>query len=311
MDIFGPLPLSPKGNKYILLITDLFSNYPEGVSIPDKSAETVADVLITKFICRFGVPQLWLSDNGGEFSNHVKDLLSRSLAIKQVFTSSYHPRSNGQCERINSSLKSFLAKYSYANQSHWENALPYFLMAFRSIPNSRTGFSPHFLISGQEMRLPIDVILSPNSTYYGDNYIEIFLRDLHNAFVTVRQNSQDTREKVREKYNSRVKQRIFQIGDLVYFYKDSAPDNFSIKLGNKWKPFFRIIEKIGPASYKIVSDYTGQIIKTHEDKLIHAELVSWDEVLILPRPILCRQEKSNPPSRIMPNRQAKLSPIRE
>ena len=124
MDIFGPLPLSPKGNKYILLITDLFSNYPEGVSIPDKSAETVADVLITKFICRFGVPQLWLSDNGGEFSNHVKDLLSRSLAIKQVFTSSYHPRSNGQCERINSSLKSFLAKYSYANQSHWENALP-------------------------------------------------------------------------------------------------------------------------------------------------------------------------------------------
>ena len=165
MDIFGPLPLSPKGNKYILLITDLFSNYPEGVSIPDKSAETVADVLITKFICRFGVPQLWLSDNGGEFSNHVKDLLSRSLAIKQVFTSSYHPRSNGQCERINSSLKSFLAKYSYANQSHWENALPYFLMAFRNIPNSRTGFSPHFLITGQEMRLPIDVILSPNSTY--------------------------------------------------------------------------------------------------------------------------------------------------
>ena len=52
IDIVGPLPKTTSGNSYILIVFDLFSSYPEAIPIPDKSAETVAKVLIRDIFTR-------------------------------------------------------------------------------------------------------------------------------------------------------------------------------------------------------------------------------------------------------------------
>jgi hypothetical protein len=52
--LFGPCKISDMGNKYILTIMDAFTKYSETVAIPNKEAETVADAVFTKWICRYG-----------------------------------------------------------------------------------------------------------------------------------------------------------------------------------------------------------------------------------------------------------------
>ena len=63
-DIMGPLPLSTKGNKYILVITDLFSKWVEAFPLAVTDSETLASVLMDEVVCRNGVPRSLHSDQG-------------------------------------------------------------------------------------------------------------------------------------------------------------------------------------------------------------------------------------------------------
>ena len=42
MNMIGPLPETPRGNKYIVTLTDYFSKWAEAAPLPSKHAEAVA-----------------------------------------------------------------------------------------------------------------------------------------------------------------------------------------------------------------------------------------------------------------------------
>ena len=69
IDILGPLTITDKGNKYILVIADYFSKWTEAFPMPDQEASTVADLLVKEVICWFGVPLLIQSDQGRNFES--------------------------------------------------------------------------------------------------------------------------------------------------------------------------------------------------------------------------------------------------
>lgn len=45
MDLVGPLPETPRGNKYIVTLTDYFSKWAEAAPLPDKTANGVASFI--------------------------------------------------------------------------------------------------------------------------------------------------------------------------------------------------------------------------------------------------------------------------
>ena len=57
LDILGPLPVSTGCNKYILVISNYFSERTEGYAIVDHEVTTVAGVVVEEFFARFGVPR--------------------------------------------------------------------------------------------------------------------------------------------------------------------------------------------------------------------------------------------------------------
>lgn len=52
IDILGPLPRTPRGNKYILVVMDYFSKWVEVLPIPDQTSETCADNILNEVIAR-------------------------------------------------------------------------------------------------------------------------------------------------------------------------------------------------------------------------------------------------------------------
>ena len=67
MDIVGPLLRSRSGNKYLLVICDYATRYPEAVPLKSIDAESVAEELI-KVFAQVGVPREILTDQGSNFT---------------------------------------------------------------------------------------------------------------------------------------------------------------------------------------------------------------------------------------------------
>ncbi|GFW85400.1 retrovirus-related Pol polyprotein from transposon 412 [Trichonephila clavipes] len=68
---WGPLPRTASGNKYLLVVMDYFTKWPEVYPIPDQEAPTVAEAVVQHWISRYGVPLQLHSDQGRNFVSAV------------------------------------------------------------------------------------------------------------------------------------------------------------------------------------------------------------------------------------------------
>ncbi len=130
--IAGPLPLTPRDNRYICVVIDYFTKWPEAYALPNHEAETVAGFLVNEFFTRFGVPAELHSDQGREFESQVFRECCELLELRKTRTTPHHPQSDGMVERFNRTLAQQLAKYCEEDQGDWDVKLPAMLMAYRS-----------------------------------------------------------------------------------------------------------------------------------------------------------------------------------
>ena len=100
-DILGPLPLMPRGNKYILLVTNHFSKWVEIFPVPDQMPTTCADVMLNEEIARYGSPLSIHSDQGKNYESKVFANLCHLLEICKTRMYCRNPRGNRQAEWFN------------------------------------------------------------------------------------------------------------------------------------------------------------------------------------------------------------------
>ena len=141
MDIVGPLVRSEKGNRFILVVCDYGTKYPEAIPLKTIDAETVANALIDIF-SRTGIPREILSDQGSNFMSAIIKHLCSLLHIKKLKTSPYHPQANGLVENFNGALIKMLKCYSDETAKDWDKNISYVLFAYREAKHETTGFSP-------------------------------------------------------------------------------------------------------------------------------------------------------------------------
>ena len=100
MDIVGPLPRSRSGCRYILVLCDYATRYPEAIALKSIDAETIAEELI-KIFARVGIPKEILTDQGANFTSQLLGEMYRLLHVKALRTTPYHPQTDGLVERFN------------------------------------------------------------------------------------------------------------------------------------------------------------------------------------------------------------------
>src|SRR6266540_7060134 len=95
IDIVGSLPITRKGNRYIVVVMDYFSRWPEVRPLKAANAETVATFIYEEIICRFRAPRILQSDREIHFINEVIQKLTKRFRVRYSLSSPYHPQSNG------------------------------------------------------------------------------------------------------------------------------------------------------------------------------------------------------------------------
>ena len=133
MDMVGPLPRSRSGNKYVLVLCDYATRYPEAIPIKNTDTETVAEELLALF-SRAGIQNEILTDQGSNFQSQILKELYRLLRVDAIRTSQYHPQTDGLVERFNQTLKAMLKKTASEEGKDWDKLIPFVLFAYREVP---------------------------------------------------------------------------------------------------------------------------------------------------------------------------------
>ena len=87
-EILGELPMSNKGNRYILVVSDYFTKWTEGFPMANMEAATVAKIIVEEVITRYGAPSMIHSDQGVQYESHLFTDMCRLFNIKK---DSYNP----------------------------------------------------------------------------------------------------------------------------------------------------------------------------------------------------------------------------
>lgn len=157
MDIVGPLERSRAGHRYILVICDYATRYPEAFPLRHIKARQIANCLLQVF-SRVGIPKEVLTDQGTNFTSRSLRQVYSLLGIRGIKTTPYHPQTDGLVKRFNQTLKAMLRKFVSESGADWDQWLPYLLFACREVPQASTGFSPFELLYGREVRGPLDIL---------------------------------------------------------------------------------------------------------------------------------------------------------
>ena len=271
LDFLGPLPLS-NGNKYIMLIGDHFTKWYEAIPLPNQKAETTADALLNNWISRFGCPHSIHTDQGKNFESHLFQDLMRRLQINKTRTTAFHPQSNSVIERMNRTLLNMLSKCIDHNQTNWSTMLPFVMMAYRSSVHESTGFTPHYLVFGNEMSLPLDLMYTPplqREPIPLTKYVIERQEALRKSFELARQHMSTQQIRRNSLYNNKAHGPVYKEGDYVLRHYPATPKGHSPKLTCHWRGPYRITKCINTVNYKIKEVSTGKELVVHYDKLKH------------------------------------------
>ena len=240
LDILGELPQTDNGNKYILVISDYFTKWTHAVAIPDQTALTIADKLLTEFIVFFGAPKQIHTDQGKNFDSNLFKEVCNILDIEKTRTTPFHAQSDGQVERWNRTIQQMLKSYVNENRDH----LPYLCMAYRATPHESTGCSPNLMMFGQEINMPIDIMVgSPPKSQPNIRcpieYVEWLRNSLTSIYqyATTQLNVHACRQK--EYYDLKAKPVAYPIGSFVWRWYWPAARG---KLSKGWVGPFKILE---------------------------------------------------------------------
>jgi transposase InsO family protein len=121
MDILGPLPRTKHGNCLLLVIADRYSKVVKTVPLRTVTALVVARAFFDHWAYTYGPPVSLLMDNGPQFTAKVFQAVCAELGIQKVFTTVYHPQTNGQVERYNRTILASLRGYVAKRQDDWDD----------------------------------------------------------------------------------------------------------------------------------------------------------------------------------------------
>ena len=220
-DILGPFPTTDRGNRFVLIVTDYFTNWVEILPVPDQTAITCAQRILNEVISRFGCPLDLHSDQGANYRSTIFQELCKLLEIRKTRTSPRNPKCNGKVERFNKTLVRMIRAYLKGQQREWDLHLGCLAAAYRATPHETTGLTPNLLMLGREARLPAEIMFGNTSregpiTSYGE-YVESLRNKMDHAHVVARQHLKSAAKRQSTHYDGKTMLNKYRPGDYVWY----------------------------------------------------------------------------------------------
>ncbi|GFX82092.1 retrovirus-related Pol polyprotein from transposon 412 [Trichonephila clavipes] len=250
IDACGPLPITSKGNRYLIKAICMSSKFPEAIPVSDISSVSVTAALLNIF-SRMGFLREIQCDQGTSFTNALTTEFFGRFGILVRHSSVYHPQSK-PVERFHRTLKRLLRVLCLDAGSEWDKHLPSILLALRTVSHESTGYTPSELVYGKNLRTPETLVMEHwmEPEEEGDLVTEYMFK-LINRLKRCQEVAINKMEEMQVKrktwYDKNAVKREFKDGDLVLVLATSRAN----KLAVQWIGPGTVLNKISVTNYLV------------------------------------------------------------
>jgi hypothetical protein len=254
IDFVTGLPLSrdpATGLAYdaILVIVDRSTKY--ALFIPFRknyTAVQLAHVLKDRLIRNHGIPKSIISDRDKLFTSNYWATLMAEISTQRKLSTAYYPETDGQTERTNRTMKTYLKIYSNHAQDNWVSLLAMAQLSYNNKLSEATGTTPYFANYGTHPHLFERTLPGPKAEAAIKNANE--MKALHQQLRDKTQKAQDNSISYVNKKRKTAPQ--LKEGDKVYLHtKNLRTKRPSKGLDNVKVGPFLILKKNGPVTYTL------------------------------------------------------------
>lgn len=249
IDIFGPLPTSTGGVKYVLVVLNVFTKFVKLYALRKATTNAIINRLSKEYFPNILKPKRILADNGTQFSSirWKKFLLDEN--IQYIYCSVRYPQGNPS-ERVMRELGRLFRTYCHSKHSAWAQWLKKIENLINCVCHDSTGFSP------MELQLGINPV---PQIYKLLNLSERQTELSKEVKLTLAKKRLLTKaEKRIKRHNMHKKHVVFAKGDMVWV----KSNHISCAEDKEIKKFFKLYE--GP--YKITKCFENNSYQQKKEK---------------------------------------------
>ncbi|KAK2428867.1 hypothetical protein QL285_027352 [Trifolium repens] len=265
IDMIGMIePNASNGHRFILVAIDYFTKWVKAASYANVTKQVVARFIKNEIICRYGIPNKIITDNGSNLNNKTVKELCEDFKIEHHNSSPYRPKMNGAVEAANKNIKKIIQKM-VKTYKDWHEMLPYALHGYRTAVRTSTGATPFSLVYGMEAVLPIEVEI-PSLRVLMETKLEEAewvqtrfdqLNLIEEKRLTALCHGQLYQKRLKKAFDKKVRPREFREGDMVL--KKILPIHKDPR--GKWTPNYEgpyVVKKAFSGGALIITTMDGE-----------------------------------------------------
>ncbi|GJR46360.1 reverse transcriptase domain-containing protein [Tanacetum coccineum] len=207
--------------------------------------------------------------------DRINDEVMLKYKVTHRLSTAYHPQTSGQVDVSNRGLKRILKRTIGENRASWSDKLDDVLWAFRTAYKTPIGCTPYKLVYGKACHLPIEL---EHKAYWAlkqanfdpvitGDHRKVQLNELNELRDHAYENSLIYKAKTKRLHDSKIKNRVFNIGDRVLLF-NSRLKIFSGKLKSRWNGPFTIT-RVFPYGTVELSQANGPNFKVNGHRVKH------------------------------------------
>jgi len=246
-DFISGLPKTARGYDRVMVVVD--HGLMKGVIfIPcskELTALEAAELHLDHTVKRFGLPEIIISDRDPLFVSKTYRSLMKLCDIKQRVSTAYHPQTDGETERVNRELETYLRIFCKRIPEGWDKHLPMAEFAYNGRPHSVTKQTPFYLMYGSEPTGFPMAFPKTNVPAVEERVAKL---------LKARDDARAAHELARQVQIKRSKKNSppFNKGDLVWLDARNLNRGYQFqKMASLREGPFKITEVLGPVTYKL------------------------------------------------------------
>lgn len=252
LDFITGFPNSKRRNNAILVIQDSFTKFLK--LLPTKitvTARETAYLFFRHVASVFGMPRRLISDRDPRFTSEFWKCFFKIMETHLGMSTAYHPQTDGQTERANQTVENMLKAYADDCKGIWDEFLPAIEHAYNTAVHASTGYTPYFLVFGQD---PVTPLALAHSTALGEvavPAVQEFLDNIHVAVQAVHDHLEAQRERNAHYANRHRMDGSFKVGEQVLLAVPEDQKDKKKKLDPRFEGPYTILAQTSPVNYKL------------------------------------------------------------